>query len=118
MTRNKAGRPVMGDEPRTAQACIRITPTEKQALRDLCEREGLTEREVLMRGMAAQQRLFYSDPAGLLHEIRTENGAVSAQSMNQAVREYRDKYGTGIPVAALVHAEVKILNNEVSDDAN
>jgi hypothetical protein len=65
-----------------------------------------------------EQKLFYRDPAGLLHEIRTENGSVSQQSMNQAIREYRDKYGTGIPVAALVRAEVKINNDEVNDDAN
>lgn len=65
-----------------------------------------------------EKKLFYRDPAGLLHEIRTENGSVSQQSMNQAVREYRDKYGSGIPLSALVHVEVKILNNEVNDDAN
>ena len=113
----RRGRPPLGDEARSEHVHLRVTPTEKATLRALCEREGVTERAVLLRGMAAQQRLFYRDPAGLLHEIRTENGAVSAQSMNQAVREYRDKYGSGIPLSDLVHAEIKIID-EVNDDEN
>jgi hypothetical protein len=51
-----AGRKPISDEPRSAQACIRITPTEKQALRALCEREGLTEREVLLKGIEKCKR--------------------------------------------------------------
>lgn len=115
--KKKPGRPPLGDEPRSESVHMRVTPTEKATLRALCEREGVTERAVLLRGMTAEQRLFYRDPAGLLHEIRTENGAVSVQSMNQAIREYRDKYGSGIPLRDLVHAEIKIID-EVNDDAN
>lgn len=55
-----------------------------------------------------EKKLFYRDPSGLLHEIG---------SMSAAEREYRDKYGAGIPAEALVNVEVKILNNEVNDDA-
>lgn len=57
-----------------------------------------------------EEKLFYRDPSGLLHEIRTTNGLVHQRDMNTAVREYRERHGAGhgIPVQDIITAKVKI----------
>ena len=60
-----------------------------------------------------EEKLFYRDPSGLLHEIKTTNGSVNPSDMNAAIREYKERHGAGkgIPVQDIITAKVKIHEN-------
>lgn len=52
-----------------------------------------------------QEKLFVIDEDGLMHEVKTKNGAVSQDDLNEAIKKYHQ--GTGIPVNCLKIFKVK-----------
>ncbi len=60
------------------------------------------------------QKLFVEDSEGLLHEVKTVNGAVSHEAMNQAVQKYGN--GRGIPLTKIRLIEVPDNEDDYEDE--